>query len=526
MAIYAVQSPDQQFTDQCLLRDLNRTFTGFLCVREEGDKRAEPSTSSDVTQDSAEEDHSTHPSPPAAELTDVAVSGPVAGQVTAAKDSDSVSELPVVAVESEEEAVSVSVQTSSLVSSIIRCGVKMASGGGDNREAEREKETRVADFASEISGSILSSVLSMKCPATSTTPTNSDEIVADGAKSDPHSSNHTEEVSAQPSTATTADILARNIISDVLSRDGTSPSSPPPISPRTVGQPTNPAVEWKVHSYADKMADTILSGMFSDPLAPQEVTRRAGENGQSSQSSSLTGQGITLHEFTDDLVECVVREGLLIARLQARGAERAVGLAEGGGDVMEVERGEEGEEGGGEVMSVSERDANNVAEFLVARSIQSVLEDAQRKREESPSERFEGKGGLRPFSGASRRSESPLRSSGKPGLLRQALERPKLLTSVPPERDSVASNLEHGASSSLLFLSAPSSRMSYAWSVASTRDEGSRPVSPTDLDRMALSFVGSVEEYGSMFAELVIRGAIVEVTGNKKVCVCVCVFDW
>ncbi|CAI8016307.1 Probable poly(ADP-ribose) glycohydrolase 2 [Geodia barretti] len=265
------------------------------------------------------------------------------------------------------------------------------------------------------------------------------------------------------------------------------------------------------------MADNVLSSIFSGPEAPQAVVKKAIESGQSSQSSSVTGQTITLHEFTDDLVEGVMREGLLIARLQARATGRE-------SDFVGCEGGKEGGlEVGGEAGN-SVRGASEVAELLVSRLIQNVLEDARKSRKEETVGERDKNGGLRPFSwvrgGASRTSESPMRSSESPMmsslkavLLRQTLEKPKQ-PNLP--HDSETHDIEQSTSSSLLHLTAPSSRMSYAWSVASTRDEGSRPVSPSDLDRLALSFVCNIEEYCSMFAELVIRGAIAQVTGNKK----------
>ena len=56
-----------------------------------------------------------------------------------------------------------------------------------------------------------------------------------------------------------------------------------------------------------------------------------------------------------------------------------------------------------------------------------------------------------------------------------------------------------------LFLQLPLSRMSVAWSTASTRDEESAPASPTELDNIALGMVSTVEDYSSLLADLVIR---------------------
>ena len=513
-------SPDQQYSNHYLLREVNKAFAGFLCPREAGDVPAESIASHRIQKDSPQVVYCDSSAAATAAMVPVSVEPqPAAQNETSNGISESSSTQPT-AVE-PESAVKPSVQIDSLVGAIIKSGVeKAASGCGVPESSDTGGGKKMDDFAQGLSGSILSSVLSEKPRPMTSAPseaTSSEAKINDGQN--PSKSDNTEEIAAPLPVATrTADLLSRSIIADVLSQDRTAPSHPPPTSPQTVGQPTSPAVEWQVHSYADQMADSILSSIFSSSGAPETVVKKPGECGQNMQSSSVTGQTITLHEFTDDLVEGVVREGLLIARLQARAAEREPDV-EGceGGSGREGEGGGGGEEGGAS-RSCEQGASGVVAELLVSRSIQSVLEDVMKsRREERAGESDRDKSGLHPHSGvgrASRRSESPMRSSAKLGLLRQTLEKPKQLVSATHDADT--NELEPPTSSSL-FLSAPSYRMSYAWSVASTRDEGSRPVSPTDLDRMALSFVSNLEEYCSMFAELVIRGAIAQVTGNKKV---------
>ena len=57
-------------------------------------------------------------------------------------------------------------------------------------------------------------------------------------------------------------------------------------------------------------------------------------------------------------------------------------------------------------------------------------------------------------------------------------------------------------------LQPPSSRMSIAWSTTSTRDDDSLPPSPTELDSLALRMVGTIDEFSSMLADIVLRDAI------------------
>lgn len=59
-----------------------------------------------------------------------------------------------------------------------------------------------------------------------------------------------------------------------------------------------------------------------------------------------------------------------------------------------------------------------------------------------------------------------------------------------------------------LFLQIPLSRMSVAWSTASTRDDESAPASPTELDNIALGMVTTVEEYSGLLADIIIRDVI------------------
>ena len=59
-----------------------------------------------------------------------------------------------------------------------------------------------------------------------------------------------------------------------------------------------------------------------------------------------------------------------------------------------------------------------------------------------------------------------------------------------------------------LALQPPSSRMSIAWSTTSTRDDGSMPPSPTELDNIALRMVETLDEYSSLLADIIIRDAL------------------
>ena len=529
-------SPEDQYSDHYLLRELNKAFAGFLCQQDRGDLSTALIAlriQNEPTQIALSKDHYSMSFSCGAGTGKPIDVHPMSGR----SSSDPLS--PITEAQ-EPSSPSKSADISSALDSTV-CSNTKAGSDGATRATDTPDEGRkksVEKYASHLSGSILSSVLPQSGPNTESGEVveEGNEVVDDfasklskslisGIFSEPTVQRQKDEQSStmvaekltnslvsdvlsqrgsksQSSPIATADTIAHSIISDVLSQGVAAPKLPP-SSPQTVGQPTSPAVEWQVHSYADHVADGIISSVLEASHPPAIVFSKQSENEQG--SSSLTGQTITLHEFTDDLVEGVVREGVLIASLQTRGSERA-NFGEDGelGEGTIEEDGGKGERG----RKVAEKgksergyNAGNLAENLVVQSIQSVLEEGHKRSKKLGEENRFASG---------KRAESPLRL----GLLRHTLEKPKL-TSTSSETD--ITDLDHSTSSSLLHLAAPSSRMSYAWSIASTRDEESRPVSPTDLDQMALSFVGNMDEYSSMFAELVIRSAIAEVTGNKKV---------
>ena len=519
-------SPDDQYTDHYLLRELNKAFTGFLCQHDRGDVTTELialRVQNDATQLVLSENYPPPPLPLSPDACNTV-------GVAAVKTATTVSLPPETAQGFVRD--SASVGSSGPAQTRVEETSKMTQlpqiASPDTSKRPPTAESKVTEYADNLSGFILSSVFS-KAPVLET-PNASVETVAEKVTTSilgDLSIKPNEDV-GKKSLSSTADVLARGIISDVLSQDRTVPANTPPLSPQTMGQPTSPGNEWRIHSYADRVADNIIASVLGDIAAPPCALKRA--SAPSSRSSSLTGQTITLHEFTDDLVEGAVREGVLIATLQSRrGAERANVVEV----VVEGESGETGEgvrEGGGgksgEGLKGVHRSASELADYLVTESIQRVLDDSRQKGGKTTDNG--GRDKAQPYLSSGnrmvRRAESPLHLSGKTGLLRQTLEKPKLLASMSIETEM--SDMEQSTPGAMLHLTAPSSRMSYAWSVASTRDEGSRPVSPTDLDRMALSFVGSLDEFCTVFAELVIRTAIADVTGNKEVRIhtCTCTF--
>ena len=62
------------------------------------------------------------------------------------------------------------------------------------------------------------------------------------------------------------------------------------------------------------------------------------------------------------------------------------------------------------------------------------------------------------------------------------------------------------------------SRMSVAWSTTSTRDDGSMPPSPTELDTIALRMaIDNIEDYCSLIADMAIRSALASLRQSSDI---------
>lgn len=303
-------------------------------------------------------------------------------------------------------------------------------------------------------------------------------------------------------------ILVQSIISEVLSSAG-QPQAPPlttVITPQTTGEPTSS------NSIAKQLGDSIISDAIQDyatsflpPPGPQEplnlaapqnapaifiqVERRGSvESGRSSRSSSLTGQGLTVHEYVSEIMDEAIREGLAVAQFTAQGQQAKLSPESDGSKKQEVNDG---------------LDVSGLVEVLIQDTIQDgvqLLEQAQ--------------------SSSSSTEHSPqVPRKQPPSLVRQGLTLGAVATAWGQNSSSNRNpeDLETPSSSNQLssrLLTPSSSRTGYAWSIASTRDEDSRPVSPTDLDKLGLSLSSTTEEFSSLFSSIIINHAISNVAGE------------
>ena len=344
-----------------------------------------------------------------------------------------------------------------------------------------------------------------------------------------------------PSLALNAESITKSIIADALLSSG-APPAPKIIPPQTSGQSSDTitCANDALGSLADQITSSIISDVLAQPPAPNvilasqlsssssatspslnrpaifiQVERRGSggvtESPRSSRSSSLTGQTITLHEYTDELVESTCREGVAIALFQAQGQEiSGIGAAgEGGGDeaVLVEEGPRDNNEGDNPASSTLDKLFDNVISTSIQDGVQQqgsieVEDEAQPASLSSDTQ--------------SSMASTPRVMKQSPVLSRHGLNlagRKYLSLSSEPGDSQSDDGLQIP---SKLLLSTPSSSLiSYAWSTASTRDEDSRPVSPTNLDRIALDLTQDVDEFSNLLSKIIVSEVIATLTGAR-----------
>ena len=422
---------------------------------------------------------------------------------------------------------------SAVSSSILQSSVTLASDTKEQKTSSVD-ESQKPSTMNELICSLSSSILQSTAVATGEKDTKSPPAALNP---DPATS---DQVALAPlPLALNAESITKSIIADALLPSGVPPA-PKMIPSQTSGQSSD-SISGKddaLVSLADQLTSSIISDVLALPPAPNvilasqlssassatspslnrpaifiQVERRGSggvaESPRSSRSSSLTGQTITLHEYTDELVESTCREGVAIALFQAQGQEvsgvGAVG-AEGGGE--EAEEGlRENNEGENPAPSSLDKLFNSVVSTSIKDGVQQqasieVEDEAQPTSLSSDT--------------LSSMASTPRVMKQSPVLSRQGLNltgrRYLSLSSEPGDSQSDDGTLNP----SKLLLSTPSSsRMSYAWSTASTRDEDSRPVSPTNLDRIALDLTQNIDEFSNLLSKIIVSEVIATLTGIR-----------
>ena len=355
-----------------------------------------------------------------------------------------------------------------------------------------------------------------------------------------------------PSLALNAESITKSIIADALLSSG-APPAPKIVPPQTSGQSSDsvtPATDAALGSLADQLTSSIISDVLAGPPAPNvilasqlsssssaaatspslnrpaifiQVERRGSggvtESPRSSRSSSLTGQTITLHEYTDELVESTCREGVAIALFQAQGQEvsgigGAAPAGEGGGgdEAVLVEEGprDNNTEGDKPVPSTLDKLFDSVASTSIQAGVRQQA-SIEVEDEAQPAS-------LSSDTLSSSVASTPRVVKQSPILSRHGLNLAgRKYLSLSSESGDPQSSSDDGLQvPSKLLLSTPSSSvMSYAWSTASTRDEDSRPVSPTNLDRIALDFTQDIDEFSNLLSKIIVSEVIATLTGIR-----------
>ena len=530
------KSPEKQFEHEMILRELNKAYAGFMCVQDRGDISTElialrsqgPSMAFIAEYYPNHHQSSTWSSDP-----------PLGNLNSSSQLKPSLVEYPGPPPLSPIKELSESNLFANYADGIIKIGVHEAT---KKKTKETEDRRTVSDYASSLVTSLFSDVQSKPQPNGVTISEDQDSPVDrfastvasslfDNVRSSTTSKKNTPDPVKQPagiddltfslSSAilkssmesetkkftlddAKAEEIARSIIADVYS--SLEPTvSPEPSSTKTSGEMTNKSLDL----FSDQMASDIVASAFSQP-APGSVSNnptifiqveRRGSSGvnespKSSRSSSLTGQSITVHEFTDELAENLIRDGLSIAQYTSQSMELNIVPPQ-----------------------VTKEGAEQVAEKVT----QSILDSLKESSKVAPPKTLL----------LTDEQPSSLSEQEAPNMARKLLKSRLLFSKQElaivaarmSKRGSFSELSEHSDIDTPSFsgqlnprlLTPSSSRhsMGYAWSTASTRDESSRPVSPTDLDRIALGLVSDPDDYMHIFTKILMSDAILSVCGER-----------
>ena len=345
-----------------------------------------------------------------------------------------------------------------------------------------------------------------------------------------------------------SDSLARNIITDALLFGGDDQTTGSSIAGKSADNDDDAGErkgteEVTASTLVSRLTGNIMSEALKSsttqgdskpssttypPIVTQEDRRGSIESFRSSRSSSLTGQSITVLDYTDEVAEEVVRDGLSMAQFMLQGMQGQQHPEE---EVKEKEEEDEDEVEEEDKDVEEETECDILASDLAYEVVQGGIEmftsgdsplhvtkhEVQQPREIIPS--FPSPSQTQLFS--SHKPSSPLPKRSLLSNIAEAPSKPSLSVGEPEnEPPMIASTLSAGPSAttpmSQRLLTPLFSRAGYAWSTASTQDEESRPVSPMDMNKLGLSLSSNTEEFSSLVSEMVISHAIGDATGSEE----------
>lgn len=299
-----------------------------------------------------------------------------------------------------------------------------------------------------------------------------------------------------------ADEIAKGIISDVFSSLQPAPSEL--LSTKTSSETTNESFGSISNQILDSNSTNPCFTFQGDhPAIFIQVERRGSlgvnESPRSSRSSSLTGQSITVHEFTDDLAENLIRDGLSIAQYTNQSMNNPFQMA------------------GENTEQVAEKVTQSIIESLKVdcNNVQPKTDTVRPKTLSATNESFVQDGPKIP----KKLIKSRLLFSKQELAIVAAQMAKRGSSNDQCEHSDIDTPLFPGQLNSRL-LTPSSSRhsMGNAWSTASTRDDSSRPVSPTDFDRIALGLVSDFDDYAAIFSKILVSDGILSVSGERPKC--------
>lgn len=526
------QNPElDQYHPDFILWELNKAYTGFHCQQDRGDISTEllalsikrgslafvaedyPECGAPFHITSRQSDLGNIPESTASHIT----RGPV--PVAVVEPNGGVSS-PLSPIPEMSETPSFS---SFLADDIVQAGLKQVEvgsassvqkAGGEAEEGVVEKLLQAmfdnpADFRGNDSDSTISSLVTPSMDELATTLASSIVNSSAQAQADEAAASVVVKTVSTEALEKRSSSIAKSIIADILVMS----------SPQTVGESSSSSSVEGLSTMATDLSGNILSEVLDKcSLRPNPPVSIQLE-GKDRRISSLTNYSNTaLHEYINEMTNRAIDEGL--AAVEESLPAATVSTLEKPQARLQATARREPE---------TDIDVIKLAESLVVQSIQNSLRRVQPEVAGEASPNLPSKrqppvhqglplgipsDGTPPFS-SSPTASSPVGPLSTQSMLVDPKSQDTLTGGSRELNDPDVDTQSAGSNLNSRLLTPMSSRAGYAWSIASTRDEDSRPVSPTDLNKLGLSLSNNTDEFSSLFSDIVINNAISNVTGEN-----------
>lgn len=544
--------PDQYHAD-FILQELNKAYSGFHCQQDRGDISTEllaltvkrgsvafvaedyPECGAPFRITSRQSDLGNIPAGVAEQSLRMPAVPPPATMFEPSGTTSPLSPIPEISESTNFSAF--------LADDIIQAGLKQVEGASrraakqPERGAEEEAASKIINAIFEHPSELFGEGSESTHSGIGLTPS-MDNLATAIASSILKASTHSASAESRPvgvRSQSTADLdkscssIARSIIADVLT---SSPPPPPPPSiatPQTVGESSSSSSVEGLSSMAAGMSGSILSDVLEKYLGPvQQSPITIQLDGKDRRISSLTASNpcMALCEYINEVTNKAIHEGISVA--QVSGTAPQTNSNTDPNAVPKTDPKAWDPNAVPKADPCPDRGLVEVAEALVSQSIQNGLKRVQPRVQERkepsslPSLRKQPRVEEELPLGTPPRAAAPLAPSlanGSPDEPLQATlpgdQKPQD-PPIPREPADLDGDTQSSTNFNSRLLTPMSSRAGgYAWSIASTRDEDSRPVSPTDLNKLGLSLSNNADEFSSLFSDIVINNAITNITGEN-----------